>query len=262
MFRSLYLSRETTIHRLDPRTKIVAFIAISVMLFTFNNPIYVAVIAVGLVGFGASARSLDNYIRMRYLLLMSFVVPTIAWQFYLSSPTTDHFWNIAPSRESLLYGLAAGLRYSSILMLGTLFGSTVTVEELMLGLIRLHVPYAIAFVFSLAMRLVPTFASVLATIIEAQIGRGLDLETRNPFKLARNFAPIILPFFVYAIRYSSLLSVALETRGFSLAAERTYLSDLKMRPIDRIMLVCLLGAMASCVLLRFGGHGVVIPGRL
>lgn len=260
MFRSLYLNRGTAIHRLDPRTKIIGLASLSVMLFTFNDPLYVSVITLGVLILAVLARSLDNFARLRYLLLVSFFIPFIVWQFYLQTPTPgSHFWNLTLSRQSLLYGLAAGLRYSSVLMLGTLFASIIAVEEFMLGLIRLRVPYAIAFIFSLAVRLIPTFASVLATIIEAQVGRGLDTETRNPFKRARALAPVIMPFFVYTIRYSLLLSIALETRGFSLEASRTFLFELHIRMTDYAVMACLLCLMIAALVLRFRGYGAVIP---
>jgi energy-coupling factor transport system permease protein len=139
-------------------------------------------------------------------------------------------------------------------MLGTLFASTIGVEEFMLGLIRLRVPYPIAFIFSLAVRLVPTFASVSTTIVEAQIGRGLDVESRNPFKRARNIAPVVLPFFVYAFRYSLLLSIALETRGFSLSATRTSLSELQLMATDRVVIAGLFCVMIVVLLIRFHSH--------
>ena len=263
MFKTLYLNRGTAVHRLDPRTKILALTILSVMLFIFNHPLYVGTIALGLVALGGLARSLENYVRARYLLLVLLLFPIVTWQFYLRGPTvTGPIWSLTVTRESLLYGLAAGIRYSSALMLGTLFASTITVEEVMLGLIRLRVPYSIAFIVSLAMRLVPTFVSVLTTIVEAQVGRGLDLETRNPFRRARNLVPVMVPFFIYTIRYSTVLSSALETRGFSLVAKRTYLRDLSMRAIDHMVLVGLLGAMTVCLLLRFRGYGAVIPGRI
>jgi energy-coupling factor transport system permease protein len=260
MFRSLYLNRGTAIHRLDPRTKIIGLGSLSVMLFTFNDPRYVAVVTVAIWCLAVRARSLKNYFRVRYLLVISFVIPFIVWQFYLQPPAADgHFWHLTLTRQSLLYGLAAGLRYSSVLMLGTLFASTIAVEEFMLGLIRMRTPYAIAFIFSLAVRLIPTFASVLATIVEAQIGRGLDMESRNPFKRARNLAPVILPFFVYTIRYSLLLSIALETRGFSLEASRTYLLELHIKVTDYAVIACLICVMTAALVLRFRGYGAVIP---
>jgi len=42
-------------------------------------------------------------------------------------------------------------------------------------------PYPIAFALSTALRLVPTFAGAGATIIQAQVSRGLDLESGNIF---------------------------------------------------------------------------------
>lgn len=263
MFRSMYLPRETVIHRLDPRTKLIGLVMLSAILFIFNDPLYVGAIALGLIGIGALAESLENFYRVRYLLLLSLLIPLVMWQFFLQGATViGHIGPLVLTREALLYGLAAGIRYSTLLLVGMLFASTMPVEEFQIGLIRLGVPYSIAFIFSLAVRLVPTFASVLTTIVEAQVGRGLDLETRNPLRLSKNLLPLFVPFLICTIRYGSQLSIALESKGFSIDAKRTYLRELRMKANDYRILLFLLAVTTGFLVLRLKGYGTIMIGRL
>ena len=74
-----------------------------------------------------------------------------------------------------------GTAFSNICGTGLIFLSTTRNEELTNGLIRMGCPYPIAFALSTALRLVPTFAGAGATIIQAQVSRGLDLESGNIF---------------------------------------------------------------------------------
>lgn len=74
-----YLDRGSPVHLLDPRTKIVCFLLLSIAPFLFNSPVYVAVTALVVVGLGALARSLKSYLRVRYLPML-FLVVTFAHQ--------------------------------------------------------------------------------------------------------------------------------------------------------------------------------------
>ncbi|HWS52993.1 MAG TPA: energy-coupling factor transporter transmembrane component T [Pyrinomonadaceae bacterium] len=258
MFRSLYLARRSAVHRLDPRTKIIGLLALSSLLFVFNHPLYVSAVALGVVGVMALARSLLNLYRSRYLLLLSLLLPLVMWQFFMEGPTVvGRVGPLVLTREALLFGVASGVRFSSLLLVGLLFASAVPVEEFLIGMVRLGVPYPVAFIFSLAVRLVPTFGSVLTTIVEAQVGRGLDLETRNPVRLTRNLVPLFVPFLVCAIRYGSQLSMALESKGFSISAKRTYVRELELRAADYWAFAFLLASAAACVALRVAGYGVI-----
>ena len=78
--------------------------------------------------------------------------------------------------------MAMGLRLATFVAMGFIFLTTTRNEELTNGLIRMGLPYPVAFALSTALRLVPTFAGAGATIVQAQISRGLDLESGSIFR--------------------------------------------------------------------------------
>src|SRR4029453_12710296 len=103
--------------------------------FGLNPPPYGAAICLGVIGVGAVARSLENYRRVRHLLVLFLVVTFVAWQVYLPGSTVGGLLGpLTLTRETLLYGLAAGIRVSTVVMVGVLFVSTTRVEELLHGL--------------------------------------------------------------------------------------------------------------------------------
>jgi energy-coupling factor transport system permease protein len=156
-----------------------------------------------------------------------------------------------------------GLRLSSLVMAGLILLSTTRNEEMTHGLIGLGLPYPVAFAFSTALRLIPTLAGAGATIIQAQVSRGLDLESGNIFRRMGKFIPQAIPLFLYAIRYTNLLAIALESRGFSPGAKRTFYYELRMTPKDYGILIVLGALLAVSLYLRLGlGLGAVLPGRL
>ena len=131
------------------------------------------------------------------------------------------------------------------------------------GLIRIGFPYPIAFALSTALRLVPTFAGAGATIIQAQVSRGLDLESGHIFSRMGKFIPQAAPLFIYAIRHTNLLAMALESKGFSPESKRTMYYEPRMAAIDYVVLFAFMVLLAILLYLRLGLHlGAMIPGRL
>jgi energy-coupling factor transport system permease protein len=156
-----------------------------------------------------------------------------------------------------------GLRLSTFVGISLIFLSTTRNEELTNGLIRLGIPYPLAFAFSTALRLVPTFVGAGATIIQAQVSRGLDLESGSIFKRMGKFIPQAVPLFIYAIHYTNTLAMALESKGFDPRAKRTFYYEPKMERIDFIVLAFFISLFSVLLYMRLGlSMGVVMPGRL
>lgn len=258
-----YREIDTFIHRLDPRTKIAGVALLFAMALTFNHPLWLLPITVLHLIVGWWSGSWPNYWRFRFILVLLFVFSSAMWPFFVEGPTP--LFELGPleaSRESLLFGLAMGLRLATILMAGLIFLTTTRIEEFSSGLPRLGVPYPMAFAFATALRLVPTFAGAGATIIQAQVSRGLELEKVNVFQRAAHFVPLAVPLFIYGIRHTNLLAMALESKGFNPAGKRTHFVQLRMGARDWLVLLVLAALAAGLVWLRLQGYGVVLPGRL
>jgi energy-coupling factor transporter transmembrane protein EcfT len=72
-----------------------------------------------------------------------------------------------------------------------------------------------------------------------------------------------VPLFIYAIRHTNLLAMALESKGFNPESKRTLYYEPCMRVIDYMVLGFLTAIFAILLFARVGLHlGVVIPGRL
>jgi energy-coupling factor transport system permease protein len=230
----------------------------------FNHPLYMAVITLGVTFVAISAKALPNFWRLRYILILLFFFSTAMWPFFVKGPTSLWSWGrLQVSRESILYGFAMGLRLVTFVGTGLTFLSATRNEELTNGLIRMGCPYPIAFAISTALRLVPTFAGAGATIIQAQVSRGLDLESGNILRRVGKFVPQAVPLFIYAIRHTNLLAMALESKGFSPQSKRTMYYEPRMGTIDYIVLFALMVLLAIFLYLRLGlDLGAIIPGRL
>ncbi len=100
------------------------------------------------------------------------------------------------------------------------FATTTGAEAFEAALTRVGVPWTLAFVISLTLRLAPELRARYHTIEEAQRSRGLEYDG-GPLARARARIPVFMPFFVAVIRYGYELGEALEIRDFGRAGRRT-----------------------------------------
>jgi energy-coupling factor transport system permease protein len=261
---SLFEDRDSWLHRLDPRTKLVGTMIWFAMTLSFNHPFFAAGIAGITLAIAFSVRAQGALWKLRHLIVLLILFSAALWPFFLKGSTPLWSWHsLAVSRESLLFGIAMGLRLATFVMASLILLATTKNEDMTNGLIKMKLPYPVAFAMSTALRLVPTFAGAGATIVQAQVSRGLDLESRNIFSRFGKLIPLAVPMFVSAIRYTNLLAMALESRGFTPDASRTLYYEPVMKKGDWIALVILSVLLALFLYLRLGlGVGVIMPGRM
>lgn len=77
------------------------------------------------------------------------------------------------------------------------------------------------------------------------------------------FIPQAVPLFIYAIRHTNLLAMALESKGFNPGSEQTFHYESTMRKKDYLVLSVLLILFGTALYLRLVlMFGTVIFGRL
>ncbi|WP_338819219.1 Energy-coupling factor transporter transmembrane protein EcfT [Moorella thermoacetica] len=230
----LYLDKDTIVHRLDPRAKILILICTFAIPLLNDHPLWVAGATLLILIYGMLARSLGNIARIKTILVLIFIFSSLMW-FVFAKGTTPLFWRV--TRESVMYGLATGLKIDAMIIAGLIFLSTTKNEEITQGLIKLGLPFAVAFVFSTALRLVPTFVGAGATVSQAMRSRGLDIDSGSFLERIRKYVPLLVPIFLSSIRNTDSLAMALESKGFGNSPRRTFYLQLKWQPVDTLFLV-------------------------
>jgi energy-coupling factor transport system permease protein len=249
---SLYLDRDTWVHRLDPRTKMFLLIGAFVLAFIFLDPIYELVVLALVLIFGYMAKSLENLRRIWFILLAVGLLTTVLWSL-VGSGKTPLFLFV--ELESVLYGLSIAIRIDTTIIVGVIFLSTTRNEEVAIGLVKLGIPYRFAFAVTTALRLVPTIASTGYTISQAQRSRGLDLDSGNIIQRTRKYVPLLVPVFVTTIRSTNVFSMALESKGFGAGGKRTFYLQTALHRRDAVVLVVFVALLAAVIALRVMGYG-------
>jgi energy-coupling factor transport system permease protein len=229
----LYLDRESPVHRLDPRTKLFLMLASFGAAVLFFTPGPLLLLSGILLFYGALAGVLGNLRRILGLLVSIALVSILSWAVFTRG-ATPIFWRV--SEEGLVYGLGAAIKIDAMIVSGLIFLSTTKTEEIVLGLIRLRVPFGAAFAFSLAIRMVPTVIGTAVVVTEAQRSRGLDLGSGGLIRRLRSYIPVLVPIFLHTLRNTDQLAKALESRGFGAHRARTSYLESGFRGRDQIAL--------------------------
>lgn len=230
----LYLDKDTFLHRLDPRTKLlIMFGSFTVALMFYSLPILIGLSLVVLL-YGYSGKVLSNLKRIRVILFMIALVSIILWSLTKGGDTRL----LGPiTKEGIIYGITIGLKFDIMIIAGMIFLSATKIEEIAIGLVKLKVPYRGAFAFSTAIRLVPMIVGTSYTITQAQKSRGLDLDSGSFIQKAKKYVPLLIPTLISVIRGTNVFAMALESKGFGYDDERTNYLEINFNSRDYVLMI-------------------------
>lgn len=255
----LYVEARSPIHRLDPRAKMAALVALIFLAVAGDQPALPAALVVLVLAAAQIGRAWPALRRVRALLFIIGSFSTVTWAVFARGSTP--LWGPVEA-EALLFAVGTGLKLIATIAGSVVFLATTKNEEITAGLIRLGLPYPVAFAFSTALRLVPTFVGSGLTIIEAQKSRGLDVESGGLLRRMRRHLPLMVPILAVAIRSTNQLAMALESRGFRARPVRTQYLQLRFGPADWALAILSLVLIGAALYLRLFSPALRIPGLL
>ncbi len=256
---SLYVDRETILHRLNARSKLAVVGALFVAAYAFSDPRWVAVPLV--VAFGAlvATGGWPNFKRLSFIIVALFLVGFVVWPVFaqpggatlLTTPLG------AITERELLFALGRSERIAAFIIGGLLYVTTTSNEELVAGMRSLGFPYAFCFAVGTALRLFPTFLGSANTVRQAQAARGHDVSGGGPVQRLRSYIPLLIPVFMTAIRNVQTQAMALEARGFDTRGERTFYTKQSFHASDWAATIAAVVVIAGAISLRVAGYGVI-----
>lgn len=237
----------STIHRLDPRAKLIAVAALSVTLFVRTSYWSMAVLGVAcFVGLALSRVPPRWFWRglrpVLWLVVFTFVVQAL---FGPGEPLA-RLGPLDVSGEGLERAAYLSLRLIVLVVAGSLLTLTTPPVALTDGLAwlgrplrKLHLPTEeLALMVTIALRFIPTLLAELDTIMRAQRARGADFSRGGPLRRARALVPLLVPLFVSAFRRADELALAMEARCYLPGVRRTRLHPLAAGWRDLVLLLC------------------------
>lgn len=248
------------LHRLDPRTKLLATLLYISAVFCARSIgafIVLAAFTAGLVA--VSGISPKVIVRGMKPVLFIIIFTAFINLFWTKGDTVlVEFWVIRISLESILYALMIIMRIICLLCGTCLLLSYTTspialtdgLERILSPLAVLHVPvHEFSLMMSTALRLIPTLIEETDKIMNAQKSRGADFSTGGPIKRARALLPVIIPLFISALQRAEELATAMECRCYRGGNGRTRMTVRRFTALDlgATVTFCLLIAAAVLV---------------
>ncbi len=280
-----YVERNTIIHRLDPRARIIFMLC--------------ALISVGFVPGGASGAGIWDIRLVLVFLFLAFLqifLARLSWQ------QTRRFWivitivGVVLSIITLLtgrgavgiYDLSAQHPFWSLNF--SLFGRPIryvlTVERLVFlitqilriitfAALSVTIPYTInpalygitfkglglsdklAYAMDMAFRFIPSLGRDFQITMDAQRARGFELEGGKGVSIVqrvRNFAPLLIPLTIGAIMGGEEVTDAMDLRAFGVGP-RTWLPQLKFRALDWVLVGFGVFLLAGTIVMKQAGWG-------
>jgi energy-coupling factor transport system permease protein len=246
------VSRPSFFSRLDVRTKLMIMFLVSTLIFVWESVFYQAALFLAVLALLVSAHVELAYIRRGLTLMTPFAIINLLihglWNEIGHTPIAvlPEWVPLLGARlglywEGLVFGLMIDFRMLATFFVLPLIVLTTDINDLVVGLVRLRIPYKVAFVFSIALRFVPFLFSEINAITEAQRLRGLAMEKMNVIRRIPVFATLSVPLIVGTLLKAQTIEVVLQSKAFSGNPRRTYLNDIALRPVDYAILA--LGAI-------------------
>lgn len=267
-------ARSSRFTDLDVRAKLALMAVLTVVSFLWESPAMTGTLVAVVALLWWSAGLPAQYVRRLLGLLAPFFLTLILTQGFFGAElirarTGDAaltpllvlpkaWWLVggaAFTLEGLLYAGAIIFKTVTMALLVPLVVFTTDVNALIVGLVRLHIPYKVAFIFSSTLRFFPLLLSQVEAIIEAQRLRGLALEEMRWWRRARVYAKIAVPLILGAMVKSQTLEVVLQSKAFAGSVDRTYLHAVRLRAVDYGVIV-LSGMLLILALVAYALWGV------
>jgi energy-coupling factor transport system permease protein len=253
-----YFPKDSIVHRLDPRFKLVITVVYVFMLFapdTFQGlAVGTAFALVSWTMTGIPARLMWKSLKpivpvvLVTAVLNLFMVDgdRVLWSWWVLE-VTDRSLHEAIFNLVRIVMLIVG---SSILTYTTSPVSlTDAIERLFSPLKRLNVPvHELAMMMTIALRFIPLLIDETDRIVSAQKSRGASFETGTLRERARAIVPVLIPLFVSSFRRSEELALAMECRCYHGGEGRTRLRQLQSHPRDYVALGVSVALLAVNVL--------------
>lgn len=264
-----HVSRPSFFSQLDVRVKLLFMFLVSTLIFVWDNVLYQGAMFLVVMVLVFTSHIDKSLIKKLFAVITPFIIlmttiqgvwSPIGQTVLLGVPNWVPFLGgrLSLHWEGLVFGIMVAFRLLTPLFALPLVVMTTDVNDLVVGLVRVRVPFKIAFIFSITLRFVPFIFGEIGAITEAQRLRGLAIEKMNFFRRIPVFASMLVPLILGSLLKAQTLEIVLQSKAFSGSRERTFLNEnaVRLRPLDIALLVggvlLFVGAVVARLTLGWG----------
>lgn len=237
-----YVYRKSFVHSLDPRTKLLATLALMTGLMATRHPLGLGLYCAFWLFTVRQSRlplslTLRNVRAFTWLLLLTF----LAQVFFTSGRILFEvpYLGLDVTAQGLENGALYALRLALLIAYAALLTLTTSpieladaLERLLRPLQRLRVPVRdLVMMMTLSLRFIPILLDEAERIRMAQLSRGARFTGSFRARI-QGVVPLVVPLFISAFRRAEELALAMEARCYHGGTNRTTYRELVFRPRD------------------------------
>ena len=264
------LSGGSAIARLDMRAKFALLLLASTLIFIWNSILLQAAFLIAILAMMfAAGVTLTTIRKLVAVLLPALVLITLIQGLWSPFGATPVF--VVPAHvpvlgglnifyfEGLLFGLVVCCRVLIPMLAFQLVFMTCEPSDIVLGLVRIGIPYRIAFLFSTTFRFVPMLFQELEGMKEAQRLRGIDIDSVGMVRKLVARARLLVPLILICLTKAQHVEIALQAKAFKGSADRTYLNPSRetLSVVEKLFIAAcalvFIVALVARLIFGFGG---------
>ncbi len=245
-----YIPGNSIIHRLDPRSKLLAMFLFILLIFWANNLVTNLLLFVFVFSLVLLSKVPLKFFLKGIQSMVFIIAFTTLFQLFLTSggATIFQFAFIRITEAGLSQAGIIFSRFILIIFFSTLLTLTTTplslsdaVESLLKPLKFFKVPaHEIGLMLSMSLRFVPTLMDDTTRIMNAQRARGVDFGEGKLIQKVKSIIPILIPLFASSFKRADALAIAMEARGYNGGEGRTRFRRLAWKRNDSLAIISLL----------------------
>ena len=255
-----FISGDSFIHRMDPRSKLLFVFFFVFAVFLANNVVTYAILLVfTLIVIAASHIRLYFLLNglkpILFLIIFTFLMHIL---FTREGALLVDWKFIKIYEEGLRQGIFISLRFLILVLITSILTLTTSpisitdgMEDLLGPLKTFKLPvHELALMMSISLRFIPTLMDETDKILKAQLARGSDISSGTMKERIQAVIPLLVPLFISAFKRAEDLAIAMEVRGYRGGEGRTRYRQLTWGIRDSIGMILLVILVASLYFLR------------
>lgn len=256
-----YDPKDTWIHRLSGITKLIFFLAWSIVsMITYDTRVLVFMLVSSLIIFRVSKIEWKQISTVFKFILFFLCLNLLA--IFIFSPyegvkiygTRTDLLHIAGNytitTEQLFYELNIMIKYFTVIPAVLMFILTTNPSEFAASMNKIGVSYKISYSIAIALRYVPDVQADFTKIKHAQEARGIEMSSKSGLiDRIKNVSAILFPLIFTSMDRIDVVSNAMELRGFGKNKKRTWYSgkNLTARDITVIVVVFVFAVVSMLI---------------
>ena len=255
---------------LDFRTKLLMIIVVTIITFLWESPFTEGLLSL-VIGYGCILAGIQlNYFKKIFMFMIPFhsFILIVTGFFYIDqikvllnindlTPIfilpSSWFWigGLTMNYEGILYGLNIIFKTLNMVLIIPLGIFTTDVNDMVIGMVKMKIPYKIVFIFSSTLRFFPLLVEEIQSILEAQKLRGLALNKVSFKKKAIIYLNLAVSLILNSMAKTNQIEIVLQSKSFSGSSNRTYLHESSFNNFDYLTISFLITFLMFVIFVYF-----------